>query len=150
MDRDFVGLGSVAKPDAGPGSCRFVGMGSADPRGAIARLSRQLAQQNDAFFPDEHGRREADSRLAKEIVAEFNLGMTGAGGDARFQVFEATSVERARRLSRQHRGAAAAGRHAARAARGVHHRSGLDRVFEYDPRRSGWAQSRPSSLRWRR
>jgi hypothetical protein len=71
-------------------------MGSADPRDIIVELTRQLAQQNDAFFPDEHGRREADARLAKEIVAEFNLGVTGAGGDARVQVFEATSLERAR------------------------------------------------------
>lgn len=71
-------------------------MGSADARDIIIQLTRQLAQQNDAFFPDEQGRRDADSRLAKEIVAEFNLGVTGAGGDTRFQVFEATSLERAR------------------------------------------------------
>jgi hypothetical protein len=71
-------------------------MGSADARDIIVQLTRQLAQQNDAFFPDEHGRREADSRLAREIVAEFNLGVTGPGGDTPFQVFEATSLERAR------------------------------------------------------
>lgn len=71
-------------------------MGSADPRAIIDELTRQLAQQNDTFFPDEQGRREADSRLAKEIVAEFNLGVMSAGGDARFQAFEATSLERAR------------------------------------------------------
>jgi hypothetical protein len=71
-------------------------MGSADPRDIIMQLTRELAQQNDTFFPDENGRRDADSRLAKEIVAEFNLGVAGAGGDGRFQAFEASSLERAR------------------------------------------------------
>jgi hypothetical protein len=71
-------------------------MGSADPSDIIAQLTRELARQNDAFFPDEHGRRDADSRLAREIVAAFSHGGTGGGGEARYQAFEATSLERAR------------------------------------------------------
>jgi hypothetical protein len=71
-------------------------MGRDDPADIITHLTRDLAQQNDAFFPDEQGRRDADARLAREIVAAFGAGVAPEGGEERFQAFEATSLERAR------------------------------------------------------
>lgn len=70
-------------------------MASDDLDAILSQLTHELAVQNDAFFPDEQGRREADSRLAKDIVEAFNRGVaTEAQG--RFRAFEASSLERAR------------------------------------------------------
>jgi len=71
-------------------------MGSGDPREVITQLTRELAGQNEALFPDEHGRRDADTRLAQDIVAAIGQGVASGGGNEPFRVFEATCLERAR------------------------------------------------------
>lgn len=71
-------------------------MGSDDPEDILSRLTRELAAQNDFFFPDEQGRRDADARLAREIVESFNRGVPSDDAEGRFRVFEAACVERAR------------------------------------------------------
>lgn len=71
-------------------------MGSDDPEDILSRLTRELAQQNDSFFPDEQGRREADSRLAKDIVEAFSRGVDTEDAATRFHALEANCLERAR------------------------------------------------------
>lgn len=70
-------------------------MGCDELANILEGLTRDLAGQNERLHPDEHGRREADARLAREIVDAFSAGVVAADGQ-RCELFEATCLERAR------------------------------------------------------